>query len=151
MPLNAPFQLGPFSVDLEGRLVPVDPSKVLAFRFRWHNRAVHARLTHADAKGGRLLLQVALARIRSTASTLDETLRPRSFALLRWLARAVPQGWRVSLLADHRVWLETDRCIDVPITAVGLVTTLTGFALELAPILELLDQVGLTVSESGTN
>ena len=152
MSLAAPFQLGPFSVDQEGRLVPANPAAApAAFRFRWHDRTVHARLAQADASGGRLTLQVTLARIRSTASTPDETLRPRSFTLLRWLPTAVPQGWRVSLLADHRVWLETDRPIDVPITAVGLITEVTRFGLELAPILELMDQVGLTVSDFRVN
>jgi hypothetical protein len=151
MPLDVPFQLGPFLVEPEGRLALVDPGKVPAFRFRWHNRVVHASLAQAHASGGRLTLQVTLARIRSTASTPDETVRPRSFALLRWLVKAVPQGWRICLLADHRVCLEADRSIGVPITAVGLITELTGFALELAPILELLDQVGLTISDGGTN
>ena len=58
----------------------------------------------------------------------------------------VPQPWRVALLADHRVWLETDTPIDLPITAVGLISEITRFALDLAPYLELMDEIGLTLS-----
>jgi hypothetical protein len=90
---------------------------------------------------------VALARVRSSASTPDETLRPRSFALLHFLERAVPAAWRVLLLPDHRVWLETKTSIGLPITAAGLITEITMFAIALAPFLELLDEIGLTVSD----
>jgi hypothetical protein len=55
----------------------------------------------------------------------------------------------VLLLADHRVWLETDQRIDLPITAAGLITEITRFALDLAPYLELMDESGLTVADSG--
>lgn len=149
MPFDAPFKLGPFSVDAEGRLSPSEPAAAPAFLFRWHNRVVRARLDRADAESGRLILQVTLARIRSSASTPDETLRPRSFALLHWLERTAPPDWRVMLLADHRVWLETDTRIDLPVTAAGLITEIARFALDLAPYLELMDEMGLTVSNGG--
>ena len=58
----------------------------------------------------------------------------------------MPPTWRVALLADHRIWLENETSIGVPITATGLLTELTRFALELAPYLELMDEAGLTVS-----
>ena len=93
-----------------------------------------------------MLLQVTLARVCSSASTPDETLRPRSFALLHWLERAVPSNWRVVLLADHRVWLETEPRVELPITAASLITEITRFALDLAPYLELMDETGLTLS-----
>lgn len=149
MPFDAPFKLGPFSVDAEGRLSPSEPAAAPAFLFRSHNRVVRARLDRADAESGRLMLQVTLARIRSSASTPDETLRPRSFALLHWLERVAPPDWRVMLLADHRVWLETDTRIDLPITAAGLITEIACFALDLAPYLKLMDEMGLTVSDDG--
>ena len=50
------------------------------------------------------------------------------------------------LLADHRVWLETEPRIELPITAAGLITEITRFALDLAPYLELMDETGLTLS-----
>ena len=40
----APFKIGPFSVDPEGRLSPCDPAAAPAFLFRWHDRVVRARL-----------------------------------------------------------------------------------------------------------
>ena len=59
----------------------------------------------------------------------------------------MPPDWRVALLADHRVWLETEPRIDLPITAAGLITEITRFALDLAPYLELMDEIGLTLSD----
>jgi hypothetical protein len=146
MPFDAPFKLGPFSVDAEGRLSPSEPAAAPAFLFRWHDRVVHARLDRSDAATGRLILQVTLARVRSSASTRDTTLRPRSFALLRWLEKDVPAAWHVQLLADHRVWLESDMRIGLPITAVDLIIEITRFALGLGPYLDLMDEIGLTLS-----
>jgi hypothetical protein len=147
MPFDAPFKLGPFSVDSEGRLSPCGPETTAAFLFRWHNRLVRARIDQANGETGRLTLQVTLARVRSSASTPDETLRPRSFALLHWLERTTPSTWRVTLLPDHRVWLETDALIGLPITAAALITEMTRFALKLAPYLDLMDESGLTLSD----
>jgi hypothetical protein len=143
MPFDAPFKLGPFSVDSEGRLSPRETEAAPAFLFRWHDRVVRARLDQADVETGRLILEVTLARVCSSASTPDETLRPRSFMLLHWLERAVPSDWRVVLLADHRVWLEAEPRVELPITAAGLITEITRFALDLAPYLELMDETGL--------
>jgi hypothetical protein len=44
------------------------------------------------------------------------------------------------------VWLETDMRIGLPITAVDLITEITSFMLGLAPYLELMDEIGLTLS-----
>jgi hypothetical protein len=101
MPFDAPFKLGPFMVDPEGRLSPGEPEGTPAFLFRWRNRLVRAQLAQADPAEGRLALQSTLARVQSTANAPDETLRPRSFATLHWLPRSLPSGWRVRLLADH--------------------------------------------------
>ncbi len=133
MPFDAPFKLGPFSVDAEGRLSPTQSGTGPNFRFRWHGRAVCVQFDHAPPGEGRLKYRVALARVRSTACCSDATLRPRCFAVVRRLERVVPSDWRVALLVDHRIWLETETPIGVPITATGLVTELTRFALELAP------------------
>lgn len=149
MQLGASFKLGPFTVDAAGGLSPCDPAMAPAFLFRWHDRIVRARLDKADNETGRLILQVTLARVSSSASTPDEMLRPRSFALLRWLERSTPPGWHVALLADHRVWLETATRIGLPITAAGLITEITRFALDLAPYLELMDEMGLTLPAAG--
>ena len=58
----------------------------------------------------------------------------------------MPSDWRVVLLADHRVWLETEPRVELPITAASLITEITRFALDLAPYLELMDETGLTLS-----
>jgi hypothetical protein len=110
---------------------------------------VRARLAPVNATAWRLTLQVTLARVCSSASTSDRTLRPRSFALLRWLEKAAPTSWQVVLLADHHVQLETERRIDLPITAAALISELTSFALDLAPYLALMDDIGLTVPDHG--
>jgi hypothetical protein len=149
MSFDAPFKLGPFTVDSEGRLSPCESEKTPAFLFRWRDRVVHAWLAQADPEDGRLALQSTLGRVPSTASAPDGTLRPRSFAMLHWLPRSVPPGWRVCLLADHRVWLETETRIALPITAAALITEITRFLLTLAPYLDLLDEVGLTALGAG--
>ena len=146
MQFDKPFKIGPFTVDSEGRISPSDPATAPAFLFRCGGRLVRARLDRADADTGRLDLQVTLARVSSTASASDDTLRPRSFTLLHWLTRAVPVGWRVDLLADHRVCLKANTRIGLPITAAALLTEVSCFALDLAPYLELLDESGLTVT-----
>jgi hypothetical protein len=149
MRFDAPFKLGPFSVDGEGRLTLKDPASGPRFHFRWHGRLIHVRLDPAGPGVGRLTLRVVLARVSSTAGTPDATLRPRSFALLRGLRAILPKAWRAALLADHRFLLDTDVLIDLPVTAVGLISELTRFALDLAPYCELMDEVGLTVSDVG--
>ena len=146
MPFDAPFKLGPFSVDAEGRLTPLNPAAGSTFHFRWYGRPIRVRFDRATSEEGRLALQAELARVQSTACSSAESARPRCFGILHWLERVVPPTWRVALLADHRIWLETETSIGVPITATGLLTELTCFALELAPYLELMDEVGLTVS-----
>jgi hypothetical protein len=145
MQFDAPFKLGPFSVDAEGRLSPGEPDRLPDFLFRWRNRVLRARLGMAEEGQGRLFLQTTVARVPSSASTPDETLRPRIFALLHWMERAVPEDWQVHLVADHRVWLETERRIAMPITAAALITEITCFLLDLGPHLDLLEEVGLSV------
>ncbi len=145
MPFDAPFKLGPFAVDAEGRLSPHVPDAPPTLLFRWRQRVVRVRLDQTeDAAAGRLVLQAVLGRVPSTASTPDGVVRPRSFALLHWMPRAAPPDWRLHLLADHRVRLQTERAIALPITATGLLTEITRFLLVLTPYLELLDEAGLT-------
>ena len=151
MPFGAPFKLGPFMVDSGGRLSPSEPEKIPAFLFRWRNRVVRARLAEASPADGRLALQSTLGRVPSTAGISDETRRPRSFAAMHWLPRSVPPGWRVTLLADHRVWLETETQIALPITAAALITEITRFLLALGPYLDLLNEEGLISVGAGVD
>jgi hypothetical protein len=151
MPFGAPFKLGPFTVDSEGRLSPCESEQIPAFLFRWRDRIVRARLAKASPEEGRLALQSTLGRVPSTASVPDERLRARSFTALRWVPRSVPPGWRVLLLADHRVWLETETRIALPITAAALITEITRFLLALGPYLDLLNEEGLISVGASSN
>ena len=92
MPFDAPFKLGPFTIDSEGRISPFEPHAVPGFLFRWRDRVVRARFAEAEPTAGRLMLQTMVARVPSTANTLDETVRPRSFDLVRWLEKSAPAG-----------------------------------------------------------
>jgi hypothetical protein len=148
MPFEAPFTLGPFLVDAEGRLSPRERDASPAFVFRWRRRVVRARLDQMDALNGQLILQATLAWVPSTAGAGDETLRPKAFSLLRWLQTQIPPAWRLALLADHRVWLETCTRIALPVTAAGLLGDVTSFALDLAPYLDLMDEAGLILLAS---
>ncbi|MBN8875233.1 MAG: hypothetical protein J0H67_20545 [Rhodospirillales bacterium] len=145
MPFDAPFNLGPFAVDASGRLAPRNgTAESPGFLLSWRGRSVHAHLQDAEG-ASRLVLEVALGRIPSTAGerTLDQ--RPRSFATLRVLPTGLPEGWRLHLTPDHRLRLKAERLIELPITVTLLVTELTCFLLTLAPFLDLLDEVGMPV------
>jgi len=147
MPFAAPFKMGPFIVDADGGLSPSapEPAPAPAFLFRWRDRVVRARLVvAADQAEGRLVLQATLGRVPSTASTPEGALRPRSFALLHWLPRSVPPGWRVRLLADHRVVLEAEPPLTFPTKAAALLTEITCFVLGLSPYLDLLEEAGVS-------
>ena len=144
MPLNVPLALGPFTVDCAGRLAPLGPEASPGFLFRWRDRVVRARMMPSTAGSeGRLRLQVALGRVPSTAGRADPASRPDSFAVVRLMARAFPPDWRIRLLPDHRVRLETDTALALPITASGLLIELTCFLLALAPYLDMFDETGM--------
>lgn len=142
MPFDAPFILGPFTVDARGRLAPHGADALPGFFFRWRGRVIRAKFVQDDAGEGRLSLNATLGRVPSSAGTGDPRLRPSSFQLLHLLPRVVPGRWRVILLPDHRVRLEADADV-LPITATELLIELTRFLLELAPYLDVLDEAGI--------
>lgn len=143
MPFDAPFTLGPFLVDAEGRLAPRDLVAIPAFLVRWRGRTVRARLDHSLTESGALLLHIVLGRVPSTAGAADSRTRAQNFAVLRWLPRNLPAGWQLGLTPDHRVLLEARAAVPLPITATGLLAELTAFLVALAPYLDLLDEVGI--------
>ena len=152
MQLDAPFTglftLGAFSVDQHGRLSPRVPEVPPGFGFRWRMRDIRARLVSATgAPEGHLVLQATLGRVPSTALDGAGELRPQSFAVVRALNRALPPAWRVQLLADHSVLLETSAAVGLPVATTSLLTEITRFLLELDPYLDLLDEAGLTASD----
>ncbi len=144
MPFDAPFNLGPFEVDSLGHISPRRGDTAPGFIFCWRGRSVHARLILGETDGCRLTLRAGLGRIPSTALAHERDERMRGFATLRALPRSLPEKWVLRLMPDHRLRLETDAAIELPITVVVLVTALSKFLLDLAPYLDLLDEIGVT-------
>lgn len=147
MPFDAPFMLGPFLVDAEGRLAPRDPEALPAFLFRWRGCVIRARLRPAEAKRGRLVLRGVLGRIPSSGDATDLASRAQSFTALRGLPRLLPPHWKLMLLPDHRILLECSAEVTLPITASGLLTELTVFLLTLAPYLDVLAELRTSAPE----
>lgn len=138
MPFDSPLTLGPFKVEPDGRLSPNSDSVSPSFTFQWRARTMRAMLG-ADRT---MVLRTVLGRVPSTASgrTAD---RPQSFGLMRALATGVPEGWRVTLLPDHRAVLDATMTLPDPVTAANLLTGITDFLLRLAPYLDLADESGM--------
>ncbi len=138
MPFDAPFRLGPFTVDASGRLSPGTAEHFPSFHLRWRGQAVHARLVRQEAGGGILALRAVLGRVRSTGQPQSPATQPRqsAFAALRALPPLLPEGWSAGLLPDHRVWLEAQERIPLPAAVEHLVARLALFLLRLAPYLD---------------
>jgi len=150
MSLDTPFRLGPFIVDQHGRMEPGDPGHFPVFNLSWRGVQVRAHLDPGDPAGasGRLAFSTIVGRVPSTAgggtAAGNAARRAEAFELVRGLMRVVAAEWRVSLLADHRIAVEARRELALPASAVDLLTQVTCFLLDLAPYLDLLDEVELT-------
>lgn len=131
------FGFGPFRVDGAGRLAPAEPSRPPGLTFRWHGRRLHAWL-----EDGQVSLRVAAGRIPSSSGPAAAS-RAAAFAAVALLVRELPAGWRVRLLPDHTVLLETTERLDPPPTASALLTCVTCFALALQPYLDVLAEAGV--------
>ena len=136
MPLDVPFRLGPFEVDEAGRLQAHSPDRLPVFQVAWRERTIHVCLD-GGPDDGRLALHAILGRIPSSAAS-DAAGRTEAFTLLRTLAGAVPAGWSVQLLADHRIDLRAERHLAMPATVTDLVAEVALFLLALAPYLDLI-------------
>lgn len=132
--------LGPFLVAPDGALALRDPAARPALRFRWRARPVEALLAP-----DRLVLRALLGRVPSTASGAPR--RMPVFTALQCLPSALPQSWRLLLLPDHRVLVEGEVSLPRPATAAALLAGLAGFALALAPYLDLLEEAGVVPAE----
>jgi hypothetical protein len=150
MSLKAPFDFGPFTVDPTGRLTQRSDSLSSGFVFRWRGRTIRASVTETAEHHSRVALQAILGRIPSTAIAHDQDFRRRGFATLRILPGYLPDGWRIRLLADHRLRLETEASVGQPLRVTTLVTDLTCFLLSLDPYLDVLDEIGVTPSAAWT-
>ncbi|MBX9701814.1 MAG: hypothetical protein K2X74_20430 [Acetobacteraceae bacterium] len=127
--------LGPFAVDAGGTLTPRAAGLRPALRFAWRGRACEAELGEDTVR-----MAAIAARIPSTADPGAD--RPGALAALATLPPAMPEGWTLRLLPDHRISLETAEPLDSPATAVALVTRLVRFALALDPYLDRLEAAG---------
>jgi hypothetical protein len=154
MPLDAPFRLGPFLVDVQGRLEPGEPGRFPCFHLAWRGCPVHARLDGGWQPGGTtadLLLSAVVGRVPSTAGgdAAEKRARRRaSFAALQGLGGGT-DALHLRLLADHRVVIEGRRPVDLPVSAVDLLTQGTCFLLDLAPYLDLLAEDGVFSADAG--
>jgi hypothetical protein len=142
--------LGPFHVDAEGGLLPIEPGAPPAFTFRWRDRLIRAVLVPDDPPERRLRLRARLGRMPSSVRPAEAARRGPGFALLRGLHAALPADWQIGLGPDHGVLLEAMRPVALPITATGLVSEVTCFLLTLAPYLDVLDEAGLAEPSVGT-
>lgn len=134
--LPEPLPLGPFLVEPEGRLSMRATQTEPGFSFVWRGRRCAVRLL-----GGRVGFAVPAARLPSTSA--GPARREAGRFLLRSLARALPTGWRLRLLPDHRVQLETEQTMAWPATVTALIAPVVGLTLQAAPVLDLIDEVGL--------
>ena len=143
MPLDMPFQLGPFTVDEQGGVTP-PADRDARFSVRWRGCLVRAAMRPLEAGGGVALgLQAVLGRVPSSASA-SEAERDAVLAALREVAEHRPAGLRFALSADHQALLNTEAEIALPVTARVLVAQVTRFLLEVAPYLDFAGEAGVT-------
>jgi hypothetical protein len=134
--IASPIPLGPFLVEDGGKLTfrrrDTDP----AFSFQWRGRRFAVRLVDQ-----RLIFAVPVGRVPSTS--LGAARREAGLALLKALPAALPPGWSLRLLPDHRVQLETDQAMAWPATVGALLAPVIELVMGAAPVLDLMDEAGL--------
>ena len=91
MPLDAPFRIGRFLVDCDGKLNLGTPDAAPALYLRWHGLAVSVHLT-GSAAGGRLALSAIAGRVPSSASSPGGARREQALATLQALGAAMGGG-----------------------------------------------------------
>lgn len=157
MPFDAPFTLGPFTVDMQGRLLPTDTGQFPAFSLRWRSCGVEVSMARPavlpDGPGsvgeGMISLHAMAGQVPSTAEGQPIPALARRaavFAALSALVPLLPAGWRMDLLADHSVRLSAEVALAMPTTATELLSAVTLFLLAAAPYLELLEESGVAAA-----
>ncbi len=154
MPLDAPFRLGPFVVDVQGRLQPSDSGRFPSFRLAWRGCPVQARLDDGGGMegGARLALSATVGRVPSTAggdTAHNRERRSITLGALEGLADSPDQAARLRLLPDHRVAMEASRPVTLPVSAADLLTQIACFLLDLGPYLDLFAEAGVPVEATG--
>lgn len=136
MPLGTDFNLGPFHVARDGKISPRDPDNLNGFSVRWRGCSVHARML----VDGRIAFRANLGRVPSTAGGARAVREPL-FAVVRTLPTTLPRAWRLNLLPDHRIELASEEPLELPASAIDLITLITQFLLALGPYLDLMEEV----------
>jgi hypothetical protein len=133
---ETPIPHGPFLVEPDGALHPLRPP---ALRFAWRGRPCEARV-----EAGRLTLSAAAGAVPYTAE--QPARRPAALAALAELPGELPPPWRLRVLPDHRLVLQSEQALATPTTATALVAAMVGFALALDVYLDRLDSAGLAAA-----
>lgn len=134
--IASPMPLGPFLVEDGGKLTFRRKDTAPAFSFQWRGRRFAVRL--ADQ---RLNFSVPVGRVPSTSGGAAK--REAGLALLKALPAVLPEGWKMRLLPDHRVQLETEQTMEWPTTVAALLTPVIALVMGAAPVLDLLDEADL--------
>jgi hypothetical protein len=142
MPFDAPFVLGPFTIDTAGRLRPTEPGRLPGFALCWRGCAVRVELHPAEADAAVMSLQATAGRVPSTAAA-GSFGRAAVFAALAELPGLLPDGWRLRLRPDHRLELAAEAGLALPATVSELLSAVTLFLLAAAPYLDLLGDAGV--------
>jgi hypothetical protein len=126
------FPHGAFMVEPDGAL---RPQGCPALRFAWRGRPCEARI----AEG-----QVALSALAGAVPYTGErpSDRPGVLAEIGRLPSALPPGWRLRLLPDHRIRLEAMSALPEPVQVAALIAAMVAFALALDPYLDRLEAAG---------
>ena len=128
--------LGPFLVEDGGRLTFRNHGAEPSFYFQWRGRRFAVRLC-----GQTLRFTAPIGRIPSTSAGAAR--RDGALGLLAALRKALPKGWVMQLLPDHRIQLETEQAIEWPATVAALLTPIIALILCAAPVLDVIDEGGL--------
>jgi hypothetical protein len=135
-----PLILGPFAVARNGALQPREPATPPALRFTWHGRRCEAAISPDGVQ-----LAAIAGRIPYTVEAGAD--RAAAFATLARLPAGLPPGWRLRLLPDHRIRVETAAETPPAPTATSVIAAMVRFALALDPYLDRL--VTASVGPSG--
>lgn len=153
MPFDAPFRLGPFTVDEAGRLLPASEGRFPAFTLRWRDRPIEVSMERLADGIGWLTLTIRVGLVASTADAapgISQPKRERAFAILRALVAELPEGWRLELAADHGVRLLARQAFDMPASVNALLTQVTTALLVCAPYLDVLAEEGVAPGRLNT-
>ncbi len=150
MPLDAPFRLGPFIVDVHDRLQPGEAGRFPSFCLAWRGCPVKARLDDGGGAhgAGQLALSAVVGRVPSTAggdAQRNQERRSVTLRALRELTDRTSQTALLRLLPDHRFAMEVLSPVDLPVSAGDLLTRITCFLLEVGPYLDLLGEADFAV------